>query len=43
MSKPANSGTTASPCMAAPRLPRIMVASRLALPSRVSAVPSIFS
>ena len=42
-STPANSGTTASPCMAAPRLPRIIVASRFALPSRESRTPSIFS
>ena len=42
-SKPANSGTTAKPCMAIPRLLRISAESRLALPSMESTVPSIFS
>ena len=40
---PTNSGTTMSPCMAAARLPRIIQASRLALPSSDSGRPSIFS
>ena len=42
-SKPANSGTTARPCMAMPRLERIMVDRRLALPSSESWAPSTFS
>ena len=42
-SKPAKSGTTDRPCIAIPRLPRIIEASRLALPSSDIRVPSIFS
>jgi hypothetical protein len=38
-----NIGTTDSPCMAMPRLPRIIEARRLALPSSDISVPSIFS
>ena len=42
-SKPAYVGTTVRPCIASPRLPRIIDARRLALPSSDMMAPSIFS
>ena len=42
-SKPANTRHDRSPCIAIARLPRIIEASRLALPSSDIMAPSIFS